>query len=81
MFFPNQDLLHEFSQNSKSCELAKEEVPGASYFNKMLDFWMNHYKSGQLFVHFCKGWMLGRPRVDKYVHFNGPIFLYEIHQK
>ena len=36
MFFPNQDLLYEFSQ--KSSELAKEEVPGASYFKKILDF-------------------------------------------
>ena len=77
MFFSNQDLLHEFSQ--KSSELAKEEVPDASYFKQILDFWMNHYKSRQLFMHFYKEWMLGRPRVDKYVHFNGPIFLYEIH--
>ena len=35
MFFPNQDLLHEFSQ--KSSESAKEEVPGANYFNPILD--------------------------------------------
>ena len=53
MFFPNQDLLHEFSQ--KSSELAKKEVIGASYFKKILDFWMNHYKSGQLFIPFIKG--------------------------
>ena len=45
MFFPNQDLLHESSQ--KSSESAKEEVPGANYFKKILDFWKNHYKSGQ----------------------------------
>ena len=53
MFFPNQDLLREFSQ--KSSELAKAEDPGASYFKKILDFWMNHYKSGQLFMQFIKG--------------------------
>ena len=47
MFFPNQDLLHESAQ--KNSELAKEEVPGASYFKKILYFWMNHYKSGQLY--------------------------------
>ena len=53
MFFPNQDLLHEFSQ--KSSELAKEGVPGANYFKKVLDFWKNHYKSGKLFMQFIKG--------------------------
>ena len=52
MFFPNQDLLHEFSQ--KSSELAKEEVPGASNFKKILDFWMNHYEPGQSFMQFIK---------------------------
>ena len=53
MFFPNQDLLHESSQ--KSSESAKDEVPGANYFKKILDFWKNHYKSGQLFMEFIKG--------------------------
>ena len=53
MFFPNQDLLHEFSQ--KSSESAKEEVSGANYFKKILDFWKNHCKSGQLFMELIKG--------------------------
>ena len=53
MFFPNQDLLHESSQ--KSSESAKDEVPGANYFKKILDFWKNHYKSRQLFMEFVKG--------------------------
>ena len=52
MFFPNQDLLHEFSQ--KNSESAKQEVPGANYFKKILDFWKNHHKSGQLFMEFIK---------------------------
>ena len=72
MFFPNQGLLHEISQ--KSSELAREEVPGASYFKKILDFWMNRYKSRQLSMQFIKGGCLD-------VHFNGPILLYEIHEK
>ena len=42
MFYPKQDLLHEFSQ--KSSELANQEVPGANYCKKILDFWKNHYK-------------------------------------
>ena len=45
--------LHYFSQ--KSSESAKEEVPGANYFKKILDFRKNHYKSGQLFMEFIKG--------------------------
>ena len=52
MFFPNQDLLHEFLQKSES---AKQEIPGANYFKKISDFWKNHYKSGQLFMEFIKG--------------------------
>ena len=42
-----------FWNRQKSRKLAKEEVPGAGYFKKILDFWMNH-KSGQLFVQFIK---------------------------
>ena len=52
MFFPNQYLLHEFSQNSKSSELPKEEVPGASYVKKILDFWINQ---GSFLCIFIKG--------------------------
>ena len=47
------DLLHELSQ--KSSESAKEEVRGDNYFKKILDFWKNHCKSGQLFMEFIKG--------------------------
>ena len=43
MFFQTKICHTSFSP--KSSELAKEEVPGASYFKKILDFWMNHYKS------------------------------------
>ena len=57
LFFFNQKLLREYSK--KNSESAKENVPGSSYFKKIITFWDIHHKKGRIIHGTSKGFLLG----------------------
>ena len=51
-FFFNREYLLQF--HKATTQQAKDSVPGAAYFNKIVKFYDKHYRSGELFMEFLK---------------------------
>ena len=50
-FFFNKDLLKQYRDKRGA---AKDDVPGAAYFNKIDDFIDDHYEFGELYMEYKK---------------------------
>ena len=51
-FFFNRKYLLLF--HSATTPKAKDSVPGSAYFSKIMRFYEDHYRSGELFMEFLK---------------------------
>ena len=51
-FFFNRKYLLQF--HSAATPKAKDSVPGSAYFSKIMRFYEDHYRSGELFMEFLK---------------------------
>ena len=51
-FFFNRKYLLQF--HSATTPKAKDSVPGSAYFSKIMRFYEDHYRSGELFMEFLK---------------------------